>query len=86
MNGQEQDARPEDMMMSDGEGVISTVIYGPDRRTRIGRGTRRVAFTVYAAAGIGEEAVRRHLQDIQNHVALFAPDAQVDLLAVHGAG
>ena len=34
LNGQEQVLKPGDMLVSDAQGVISDVIYGPDQRTR----------------------------------------------------
>ena len=85
LNGQEQVLKPGDMSVSDAQGVISDVIYGPDQRTRITASTRRALFVVYAPAGIGAEAVRRHLEDIQAHIALFAPQATVESLDVHVA-
>jgi DNA/RNA-binding domain of Phe-tRNA-synthetase-like protein len=84
LNGQEKVLKPGDMMMADGQGVISSVIYGPDRRTQITLATRHVFFAVYAPAGIGEQAVYQHLQDIQANVALVAPDAEVEALQVYG--
>jgi DNA/RNA-binding domain of Phe-tRNA-synthetase-like protein len=83
INGQEQRPQPMDMFIADSQGIISTVVYGPDRRTRITSKTQRVFFTVYAPPGIGEQAVHEHLQDIQANVLLFAPDAVIDLLQVH---
>ncbi len=85
LNGQEQVLKPGDMMIADSQGVISSVIYGPDQRTRITTATRRVLFVVYAPAGIGAEAVRRHLEEIQALIALFAPQATVESLEVHVA-
>jgi DNA/RNA-binding domain of Phe-tRNA-synthetase-like protein len=85
-NGQEQTLKGGDMFIADAQGVISDVIYGPDRRTRIGSDTRDVLYTVYAPPGIGEDAVRRHLQDIQASVTLVAPAARVQALEVTGAG
>lgn len=85
LNGQEQALKPGDMFVADEQGVISDVIYGPDQRTRIIATTRRVLFVVYAPAGIGAEAVRRHLEDIQAYIALFAPQAMVDSLDMHVA-
>ncbi len=82
LNGQEQSLKPGDMFIRDGEGVISSVIYGPDRRTRIGAETRRALFTVYAPAGIGPEAVHKHLETIRDNALLVAPSAQVELLGV----
>jgi DNA/RNA-binding domain of Phe-tRNA-synthetase-like protein len=86
LNGQEQVLKPGDMLVSDAQGVISDVIYGPDQRTRITATTRRALFVVYAPAGIGAGAVRRHLEGIQAHIALFAPQATVESLDVHVAG
>jgi DNA/RNA-binding domain of Phe-tRNA-synthetase-like protein len=83
LNGQEQMLKPGDMLVADAQGVISDVIYGPDQRTRITSITRRVLFVVYAPAGIGAEAVRHHLEDIQANVLLFAPQATVELLDVY---
>jgi len=85
INGQEQVLKPGDMMIADAQGVISSVIYGPDQRTRITSDTRQVLFTVYAPAGIGEQAVRQHLQGIQANVILVAPEAEVISLEVYGA-
>lgn len=85
LGGQEEELKPGDMMMSDGGGVISSVLYGPDRRTQIGPETRRVLFAVYAPPGIGGEAVRRHLQDIRDNVVLVSPEAEVEALEVYVA-
>ena len=85
-NGQDQTLKAGDMFIADAQGVISDVIYGPDRRTRIGPDTRDVLYTVYAPPGVGGEAVRQHLQDIQASVMLVAPTARVQTLEVTGAG
>jgi len=84
LNGEEQELKSGDMMIADAQGVISCVLYGPDRRTRITPETRQVLFTVYAPPGIGEQAVHDHLQDIQANVLLVAPQADVELLEVYG--
>jgi DNA/RNA-binding domain of Phe-tRNA-synthetase-like protein len=84
MRGQPQQVKPGDMMISDGKGIMSNIIYGPDQRTQIQPGTRNVIYTTYAPAGICEQAVKEHLQDIQEYVRLFAPDAQTDMLQVFG--
>ena len=86
MSGSEQQTAEGDMTISDSHGVISSIIYGPDRRTRIGPGTRSTLFTVYAPDGVGEQAVREHLEDIRDNVLLVAPDGQVEVLEVIGAG
>lgn len=85
MSGKEQTLKSGDMFIADGKGIISSVIYGPDKRTRIGPSTRRVLFTVYAVPGVGYQATRQHLGGIEAYVRLVAPDATVELLDVFGA-
>lgn len=84
LNRQEQRLKPGDMMMTDSQGVISNVLYGPDYRTRITPDTRHVFFVVYAPKGIGEQAIRRHLDDIRANVMIVAPEAEVGQLDIYG--
>ena len=84
LRGDEQVLKAGDMMIGDGMGIVSSIVYGPDQRTQITDGTRNVAFTVYAPPGINEQAVAQHLQDIQEYVMIIAPQAQVELLIVYG--
>lgn len=86
LNGQEQVAKGGDMMTADAEGVISSVVHGPDWRTRITPDTRHALFAVYAPPGIEGDAVERHLQDIRANIQLVAPDATVETLQVYGTG
>lgn len=86
IDGQEQRLKQGDMFIADAQGVISSVLYGPDRRTQIVSGTRQTLFTVYAPPGIGEEAVYGHLQDIRANVLLVSPEAKVETLNVYGTG
>ncbi|MDQ2691591.1 MAG: phenylalanine--tRNA ligase beta subunit-related protein, partial [Chloroflexota bacterium] len=83
LRGEEQTLKAGDMIISDQEGVISSIIYGPDRRTQITPETRNVLFTVYAPPGIGEQAVSAHLDHLKDNVMLFAPQAQVELSTVY---
>lgn len=84
MRGIEQVLKEGDMNISDEMGVVSSIVYGPDQRTQITDATRNVVFTVYAPAGINEQIVIQHLQDIREYVLIIAPQAQVELLKVFG--
>ena len=84
MRGQPQQVKPGDMTISDGLGIISNIIYGPDQRTQIQPGTRNVIYTTYAPAGIEVTGLTRHLQDIEGYVRMFAPQAKTELLQVFG--
>jgi DNA/RNA-binding domain of Phe-tRNA-synthetase-like protein len=81
LNGTAATLERGDMMMADGEGIVSSVLRGPDVRTRITPQTRDVFFAVYAPAGVGEDAVRAHLEDIRANVELVAPKAQTEEIA-----
>src|SRR5574341_1120319 len=85
LNGKEETLKPGDMFIADAEGVTSSILYGPDYRTRITPETRNVLFTVYAPPGIDHFAVRHHLEDIQTYVGLIAPEARTELLKVYGS-
>jgi len=68
LRGTEQATKAGDMMIRDSEGIISSIIHGPDQRTQITPQTRNAVFTTYAPAGIGEEAVMDHLKQIQQNI------------------
>lgn len=80
MRGEEQILKVDDMFIRDSSGIISSIIYGPDKRTQITSNTKNVIFTVYAPDGIDKQSVTNHLQDIGEYVKLFSPQAQVEFL------
>jgi DNA/RNA-binding domain of Phe-tRNA-synthetase-like protein len=85
LGGREHELRPGDMLMRDRAGIISAVVYGPDERTRLHERTRRALFTAYAPAGVTDDAVRRHLDELAALVRLVAPAATVGLQALRPA-
>jgi len=82
LSGQEKELIPNDMMVSDLQGITSSIIYGTDKRTRIKPDTRNVLFVVYAPPGIEKTKVFQHLQDIQKYVHIIAPKSEIELLKV----
>ncbi len=87
MRGTEQVLKAGDMYIRDGEGVISSIIYGPDSRTQIRPETKNTVITTYAPAGISAAAVKTHLEHIRENVLCFAPQAATEMLEVfHGGG
>jgi DNA/RNA-binding domain of Phe-tRNA-synthetase-like protein len=77
INGQERDLKPGDMLMRDGQGIISAVLNGPDQRTRLSESTRRALFVTYAPAGIPPADVQAHLEQIAEYIRLVDPNAEV---------
>lgn len=82
LNGKDQTLKAGDMYMRDGAGVVSSILYGPDHRTRIQPQTRNVLFAVYAPPGIEPDWVRQHLADIEANLAIFSPQAETALRQV----
>jgi DNA/RNA-binding domain of Phe-tRNA-synthetase-like protein len=85
LNGREQTLKAGDMYIADGQGILSSILYGPDQRTQIRPETSQVLFTTYAPPGIGDQAVRHHLETIRDNVHIVAPEAAVVTLAVYSA-
>jgi DNA/RNA-binding domain of Phe-tRNA-synthetase-like protein len=84
LRGVEQETKAGDMLIRDGAGIISSILYGPDQRTQISARTKNVLFTVYAPAGIDEPTILEHLLTIQKNVLIIAPRAKVEMLSVFG--
>jgi len=77
INGQERELKPGDMLMRDGQGIISAVLNGPDQRTRLSATTRRALFVTYAPAGIARADVQAHFDQLAELVRLADPRAEV---------
>ena len=75
LNGKEQALKAQDMFLRDDVSVLSSIIYGPDQRTRIRPETKNAVFTVYAPEGVSRKNVEQHLEDIYSYVRLAAPQA-----------
>jgi DNA/RNA-binding domain of Phe-tRNA-synthetase-like protein len=73
-----------DMIMRDRQGVICSLIYGSDQRTRIGSGTRNVLFAVYIPPGISSQAVEAHLDVLERNIRMIAPESSVSFRQVYG--
>jgi len=85
LGGQIQQLKAGDMFIADDLGVLSSVIYGPDERSKITRSTSAAIFCVYGPAGVEPLAVEDHLKDIAVYARLFSPAAKTDLLKVYRA-
>ncbi|MGD8552037.1 MAG: phenylalanine--tRNA ligase beta subunit-related protein [Anaerolineales bacterium] len=82
MNGTQQTLKAGDLYIRDIDGILSSVIYGPDQRTRIQPETSNVLFTTYAVQGIESKDLTAHLEKLRDYVFLFSKDAIVDTLKI----
>lgn len=72
-----------DMIIQDGAGIISSILKGPDSRTRIGLDTTCALFTVYAPPGITESSINQHLEDIENYIRIVSDAAVTEAKQVY---
>ncbi len=84
LRGDLQTTKAGDMLIRDREGIVSSIVYGPDQRTQISATTRNAIFTIYAPEGISIGDIQRQLEEIRDDALLIAPGANVDLLEVFG--
>jgi DNA/RNA-binding domain of Phe-tRNA-synthetase-like protein len=77
INGRKLGTKAGDMMITDAVGILSSIIYGPDQRTRISPTTNRVLFTVYAPAGIEQRMLANHLNDLKYYTQVINPQANI---------
>jgi DNA/RNA-binding domain of Phe-tRNA-synthetase-like protein len=82
MNGKTVTCTPGDMLIRDAAGVVSSVLHGPDSRTRIMPETTSVLYTSYAPEGVEEGALRAHLESIEGFVRLISSGAETIELAI----
>ena len=86
LRGEPQSPKEGDMMILDQEGIVSSIVYGPDQRTQITAATRNAVFTVYGPTGISPQDIERQLEEIRDNVYVLAPEARVEVLEVYAAG
>jgi len=77
LGGRAEQPKKGDMLIRDDLGILSSILYGPDQRTRIGPETEDVMYLVYAPSGISLEIVEGHLLDLEANVRLFSPNAEL---------
>jgi len=82
LSGQDQELKTGDLYITDQQDIVSSVIYGPDRRTRIRPETTAAAFTTYGPLGITGGEIRQQLERIEACVGIFSPQLERELLLV----
>lgn len=85
ISGKEQSVKADDMMIQDDIGIISSILYGPDNRTRITENTTTSMFAVYAPAGIEKYFIEEHFNEIIANILLFAPNIVVESCEIYQA-
>ena len=82
LDGSDQTLKEGDMYIRDQEGILSSVIYGPDQRTQILPDTNQAVFTTYGPVGVSKAQVQEQLEILESFIKIFSPDAERSLLVV----
>lgn len=76
LRGDQVTCKAGDMLMSDSQAVICSILYGQDQRTRITQDTRRVLYVMYVPPGIETVTVENHIRDIERNAGLVFPGSK----------
>lgn len=82
LDGSNQTLKEGDMYIRDQEGILSSVIYGPDQRTQIRPDTDKAVFTTYGPPGISKDQIQEQLEILESFIQIFSPNAERSLLVV----
>ncbi len=82
LDGSEQMLKEGDLYIRDQEGILSSVIYGPDQRTQIRPDTNQAIFTTYGPPGITKAQVQEQLEILGAYIKVFSPAIEQSLLVL----
>ena len=82
ISGKETTAVSGDMMLCDEDGPISTILRGPDKRTRITSSTKNVLFAIYAPPVVDKAYIENYLQKLERNIRTIAPNATTKMIKV----
>jgi DNA/RNA-binding domain of Phe-tRNA-synthetase-like protein len=71
ISGKEMKLKPEDIVSEDGFDIISSVLFGLDRRTMITEKTKNFLFFAYYPYGEENTKIRNHFEDIIKYIDIF---------------
>jgi len=80
--GQEQHLVRNDLYLSDEKGVLSSVLNGPDKRTKITATTQSALYFVYGVEGVTEQLIYTHLNNIFSYLSQAIPGAELQAIEV----
>lgn len=82
ISGKEVTAVSGDLILSDGNSTISSILRGPDQSSRITASTSEVLFSIYAPPGIDEDYIETNLHKLESKVITTLPAAKTEILKV----
>jgi len=84
ISGKEMKLKPEDIITEDEFGIISSVLFGPDRRTIITEKTRNYLFFAYFPYGEEDRKIKNHFEGILNYIGIFDNNFERSDIEIYG--
>lgn len=81
-SGQEIELKEDDIYLRDEKGIMVTIIYGQDDRTRITQNTRNVIYVIDGVDGITDDRLTACLEDILRYVRVFDPAVEPTYMGI----
>jgi len=82
VSGKEVSTVSGDMMLCDCSATISSILRGPDYKSRIMLSTSDVLFSIYAPPGIDENYIKTDLQKLEKRIIALSQSSKTELLHV----
>ncbi len=83
ISGKEQQLIKNDLYLSDEKGILSSIMNGPDYRTRITEATQNALYFVYGVEGVTEPLIHVHLKTISSYLLQAIPGVEVQSINVY---
>ncbi|PJJ29259.1 hypothetical protein [Lacrimispora celerecrescens] len=83
ISGKEQQLIKNDLYLSDVKGILSSIMNGPDYRTRITEATQNALYFVYGVEGVTESLIHAHLKTISSYLSQAIPGVEVQSINVY---
>jgi len=83
ISGKEVSAVAGDLILCDGNGIISSILRGPDFDSRITAETTEALYTLYAPPGITADSLYRALSALEARIRTASPAAETICLRVY---
>ena len=82
IGGKEKNPPSKDVVLSDNNNILGSILCGPDHQCRITEQTTNVLFAIYGVPNISQSDIHNHLDDIANYVRIISPDARIETVIV----
>ena len=83
ISGKEQQLLKNDLYLSDEKGILSSIMTGPDYRTRITESTQNALYFVYGVEGVTGPLILSHLKTISSYLLQAIPGVEVQSITVY---